>query len=151
MNAKRTKLLVVATATAVTAGLGGQALTAAQGDASNPTATSSASPRKNATFKGRTSQRKGITFKVSRTGRTAAISRLGYRAKCAKGGTVTATLRRAPGIRIRAGRLRMSTRLVGISGKFTSGRRAKGTFRISSANLAGRRCTTGTIRWSAKN
>jgi hypothetical protein len=151
VNAQRTKLLAVATATAVTAGLGGQALTAAHGDTAGPEANASASPRKNATFKGRTSQGKGITFKVSRTGRTASISRLGYRAKCVKGGTVSATLRRAPRIGIRRGRLRLSSHLVGFFGKFTSGRRASGTFHISSANLAGRRCNTGTIRWSVRN
>ena len=149
MNPQRMKLLALTTATAVSAGVGGQALASAN-DSSTPEASASATPRKGATFKGKTSQKRSITFRVAKNGRSARISRLGYSAKCAKGGKVSGTLKKAPAIRIRKGALRLSTKLMGFSGKFSSSRRAKGTFRISSANTLGRRCNTGTIRWSVR-
>jgi hypothetical protein len=149
VNPKKMKMLVLATATAVSAGLGGQALASAN-DSSPPEANASATPLKGATFKGKTSQKRTVTFRVAKNGRSARISRLGYRAKCAKGGTVTQTVRRSPKIRIRGGVLRLRSTLITFTGKFTSRRRAKGTFRISTANLAGRRCKTGTLRWSAR-
>jgi hypothetical protein len=151
MNGVTTRVVLCATALTVATGLAGQSFADAQGGGPKAHASSA----KGRTFSGKTKQGKTIKFKVAKSGRYAAISKLGYRTACVdkkkkKIRGESGVLTRAPHIAIKRGKLRYSRDLFAFAGKFTSSKRASGTFRVTFRNAGGGHCTSHSVRWSAR-
>ena len=134
------------------------AVAAAAAAAASPTASGAVTPPRDTQFAGATSDGQALRFRTSADGRrVVAIGFASRSVRCRTGRAVTLQVRFDKRPRVRAGRFAATVEIrprgmvtrVTIEGRFTSVNAARGTFRQRIRFTSGRRCDTGTVRWTA--